>query len=211
MKIYLVRHGQSQANIDRSILLQEDFFDHQVELTEEGKQQAERARERLKKLLSEEGKSYVYFSPYLRAKQTMDIVLKDYNVEKMEHPLLIEMEFKDFKTEEEMKEKKERRKKRGIFYYRFKNAESPMDVFGRVVNFLNEVKINHQEGESVVVVAHEVILRVMAQSLLKIPIEKAGLDFENCSINCLQRKSNLKWVVSYCESECLKEYEENNE
>lgn len=204
MKLILLRHGESSSNVDRSILLKDDFFDNMVDLTEKGKQQAREAGARAGAKIEWGENNYLYFSPYLRTKQTTKEFLKVFTPtlkEVVEHPLLIEQEFKDFVSQEEVEEKKQRRTIRGKFYYRYKNGESPLDVYGRVVNFLNEIKINHKEGDTIVVVAHEVVVRCIIHSLLKLSIdEHLELFIENCEINEVKRVDNRNWRLGYSES-----------
>lgn len=211
MKLVLVRHGQSQSNVDRTILHQEDFFDNMVELTDLGKNQAREAGLRCHDKVDGEN-TFLYYSPYTRTKQTKEEFLSTFKrqiEETIEHPLLIEQEFKDFANEEEVQAKKERRAIRGKMYYRYKNGESPLDVFGRVVNFLNEIKINHNNNDTVIVIAHEVVIRCMLHSLLKMNIEQhLALDIHNCEINVLESLGRSKWTLSDSESksEILKQY-----
>lgn len=207
MQIILIRHGQSQSNVDRTILEKKDFFDNMVELTDLGKQQAREAGDKLSQLLDSKTKNYLYYSPYTRTKQTREEFLSTFkkNIEEfVEHPLLIEQEFKDFANQEEVTEKKLRRQSRGKMYYRYKNGESPLDVFGRVVNFLNEIKINHDHQDNVIIIAHEVVIRCIIHSLMKMDIDQhLKLDISNCEINIFKKISNRKWNVIYKENKCF--------
>ena len=69
LKLYFVRHGQSEAN------LRDDFYDDaEAKLTEKGKTQAAEAGALIKDLNVEF--AVVYCSPYERAKSTCEIALK---------------------------------------------------------------------------------------------------------------------------------------
>lgn len=92
-KIYLIRHGESVANVDEHEYLRK--FDHNIELTEKGKQQAKDAGKKLKQLLLKDienkkiqGSSpdmkfvksfHIICSPYKRTIQTWDEINKQFN------------------------------------------------------------------------------------------------------------------------------------
>jgi broad specificity phosphatase PhoE len=72
--IILVRHGQSEANVDLSI--HRTIADHKIKLTELGVSQAIEAGHSLNKLLRPEDTVQFYVSPYLRTRQTFDYMSK---------------------------------------------------------------------------------------------------------------------------------------
>ena len=71
MKLYMIRHGQSVANLEHLFSLPE------VSLTEEGKRDAERAGRMLQGLTFDR----VLVSPYLRARQTQEIAMPNAEAE----------------------------------------------------------------------------------------------------------------------------------
>lgn len=208
MKIILIRHGQSESNVDRTILLKKDFFDNMVSLTELGKEQAQDTGERVSKNIKFNKNTFIYYSPYKRAQQTTDEFLKTFSppiTYKIEHPLLIEQEFKDFMNEEEVKEKKYKRNIRGKMFYRYKNGESPLDVFGRAVTFLNDLKSSHNEDDYIIVISHEVMIRCLIHALLHLTVEDAlKIDVHNCNVVEFIRKDKLMWSLGYNEIQSLK-------
>lgn len=113
-KVFLVRHGQSMANIDPS--KNRDLPDHKIELTEHGEEQADQAglflNDYLRSNLKDNsfvgkanrfftGKQYfqrirMWNSPYERTRRTADIVFtrcSDFIADKREHALLAEQRF----------------------------------------------------------------------------------------------------------------------
>ena len=72
MKLYFIRHGESEANVQHVISNLESPY----ELTETGKQQAQA----LAKSLRDIQLTAIYSSPVLRARQTADIVSQSFNV-----------------------------------------------------------------------------------------------------------------------------------
>jgi len=220
MKLILVRHGESASNVDNGILLEKDFFDHQVKLTEKGISQAKEAGERidrenlLKKENLQEDRCFVYFSPYERTRETKNNLLSalkenhdDIIFKEIEHPLIREQEFKDFKTREEMDLKRTRRMVRGKFYYRYKNAEAPSDVYLRAVTFLNELRLKHKEGDRIIIVSHEVVLRCLLHNLFHLTVEDhEEVHLMNCEINVIDNL-NFDAHLVYSENKSLiKEY-----
>ncbi|SRR6266542_6927308 len=72
--IILVRHGQSEANVDISI--HRSVPDHKIKLTKLGVEQAIDAGNRLNELLNPEDVVQFYVSPYLRTRQTFEKMSK---------------------------------------------------------------------------------------------------------------------------------------
>ena len=64
-RIILIRHGESQANVDKT--LYGSIPDYTIELTDTGREQAREAGKRLKEVVQEES-MYFYVSPFWRAR-----------------------------------------------------------------------------------------------------------------------------------------------
>ena len=73
-RIYLVRHGQSEANLDKTV--NKRLPDHQVELSSEGHRQAAAAGEYLVAALPRDRRVRILCSPYLRTRQTSAAIEK---------------------------------------------------------------------------------------------------------------------------------------
>ena len=69
LRIALIRHGESEANLDKSIF--ERVPDHAIPLTQHGRDQSAAAGLRLRELFENEPVR-VYVSPYLRTLQTLE-------------------------------------------------------------------------------------------------------------------------------------------
>ncbi|HET8988375.1 MAG TPA: phosphoglycerate mutase family protein, partial [Humibacillus sp.] len=67
-RIILVRHGESEGNVDETVY--ERVPDHRLSLTETGLLQAQQTGEVLRTLL-DGGSVEAYVSPYLRTRQTL--------------------------------------------------------------------------------------------------------------------------------------------
>jgi 2,3-bisphosphoglycerate-dependent phosphoglycerate mutase len=68
IRIYLVRHGQSEANLDNAVNAR--LPDHEIALSREGRRQAAAAGEFLAGALPAGARLRILCSPYLRARQT---------------------------------------------------------------------------------------------------------------------------------------------
>lgn len=136
-RIILVRHGESQGNIDDAIY--ETVPDHALTLTPKGLEQATEAGRRLRAYLGSEPVT-VYASPYVRTRQTVEalglgVPRGDVRVE----PRLREQDWANFQDPADIAEQKRLRNEYGHFYYRFTHGESGSDVYDRVSTFLESL------------------------------------------------------------------------
>lgn len=147
-RIFLVRHGESLGNTDKSVYSHTP--DWRIPLTEKGKEQAERAAEKIfKKIESELGSPCVlnkllrddlaiYCSPWYRTRMTAQPLrdrLKIYNIRYYEDPRLREQEWGNYQDEKKLREIAREREKFGTFFYRLPDGESGADVFDRIASF----------------------------------------------------------------------------
>ena len=79
-RIILIRHGESEANIDKAVHAQKP--DYTMELTAKGVSQAESAGKELKTLLGNES-AFFYVSPYWRTRSTFEQIAKNFDHEKI--------------------------------------------------------------------------------------------------------------------------------
>ena len=177
MRIFLVRHGQSRGNIDKSEYFK--YHDSDIELTDIGRTDALNSGLKIINILQSINKSKynleepTYFnlvhSTYKRASQTADIITnasmdwKRFKVEKTTpSPLCIEREWGSLrdivssrlKTDEHFN-----------FYYRPVNGESFCDVYRRAAIF-HQWLINNTIYENNIVVAHGEFNKVYLMHLL---------------------------------------------
>lgn len=195
--VYLIRHGESQSNVDSTLYFKKDHFDHLTQLSVKGVEQAKECNAYLKNKLHG-SKLSVYVSPYQRAQDTMKLVTEGLNVASLVTDVRIrEQEFKDFPSEEDWKAKKERAKLRGKMFYRFKNAESGADVVNRVSNFYNQLRMDllmESVERDVVIVCHEIVIRSFLTVALKLDVsEFENLHINNCEVICLEVDEKLNF------------------
>ncbi|MCI25948.1 broad-range acid phosphatase DET1-like [Trifolium medium] len=138
-RIILMRHGESQGNLDTSAYTTTP--DHSIQLTPQGIQQARLAGDNLRRVVSGEGCSpdwrlYFYVSPYARTRSTLRELGRSFSKKRVigvrEESRVREQDFGNFQVQERMKIIKETRERFGRFFYRFPEGESAADVFDRI-------------------------------------------------------------------------------
>lgn len=165
--ILIVRHGESEANIDKSVNGQ--IPNHLVKLTPRGVKQAQEAGQRLLGMLLPGERVAIYTSPYTRTIQTTDGICESLNKANVdywvnEEPRLREQDFGNFQgTADEMQVVWTTRARYGHFFYRIPNGESAADVYDRCAGF-NETLYRQFEQDCfpdvLVLVSHGIWSRV---------------------------------------------------
>ncbi|MCK9443159.1 MAG: histidine phosphatase family protein [Tissierellaceae bacterium] len=148
MDIIMVRHGESEDNVVKV------FSRHDIGLTEKGKSQILDAKARLSRYNFEK----VYFSPFDRTIESLDILGLQGSLE----PRIREINFGIFtgKTYEEILEMYPSESKAWLDdtnNYRIPEGESLLDVYIRVVDFLEEAL---KTDEDVLLVTHDCVIRL---------------------------------------------------
>ncbi|KAJ1257566.1 hypothetical protein BS78_10G006100 [Paspalum vaginatum] len=140
-RIVLLRHGESEGNVDEAAYTR--VPDPQIGLTAKGWRDADDCGRRLRDLFSADGsddwKAYFYVSPYRRTLQTLRGVGRTFETHRIagvrEEPRLREQDFGNFQDREKMRVEKEIRLRYGRFFYRFPDGESAADVYDRITGF----------------------------------------------------------------------------
>jgi broad specificity phosphatase PhoE len=197
-RIILVRHGQSEANLDHKIYTHTP--DNRISLTEKGKQQAKEASAFLKEIIGKESIKFMV-SPYERGIQTYEILKSAFiNNVILTHidPRLREQEFGNFRDKDPSVVDKlfDERRKVGKFFYRFLNGESGADVYDRANNVLDYIfrsidDIEKFQHENIVLVCHGLFMRLFIMRFFKMSIEKFDLlaNPNNCDIWVIEKNS----------------------
>jgi len=157
MKVYLLRHGETNWNKERRMQCQTDN-----QLNDVGIEQAELAA----KLLDKIDYDAILSSPYVRAKRTAEIANKD------RMPIIIDDRLKEryagvmdgrFLAEIDVDE---------FFNYdanaEYEGAENMHDFCERIWKFLDELKEEH-EGKTVLLVTHNIAIRAMKAYVYGVP------------------------------------------
>ena len=190
-RLYLVRHGQSQGNVARDAAdeagLHEiaiDVRDVDVPLSELGIRQAEAAGRWFASLPRNERPQVILASPYVRAKQTAEIVCKQDALaggptRTIVDERLREREFGIFDRltivgiRERFPEEAAHRRRLGKFYHRPPGGESWADVILRLRGALDTISLHHADRR-VLIVCHQVVvlcLRYILEEMEEAEIE----------------------------------------
>lgn len=184
MKIFITRHGQTEWNALGRLQGRKD-----IELNEVGKEQALTTGEKIK----DEKIDIIITSPLKRARETAEIINKQFNVEIIEDDRLMERCYGDLEgiTKVELKEKKIQYpeiddacnylKNIDIF-----NMETIQDLCARIYECLDEITTKYKD-ENVLIVTHGSSSIPIKCYFMKYPLEKLvdrekikGL--ENCEV-----------------------------
>jgi broad specificity phosphatase PhoE len=202
--IYLVRHGESLANVNRDIHY--SVPDWKVALTYKGLKQAKVAGNRLYRELkgkfdarSEAQNNVIrpllriYRSPYIRARQTCDSMRCEHFpwCEVREDPRLREQDWGNYMSPEVNKKIDEERDQYGTFFYRMPNGESGADVFDRVTTFLDTLYRdfeNPRYPRFALIVSHGLTIRLFLMRWLHWTVEEFEQlsNPDNCQIITLR-------------------------
>jgi len=215
-RLYLVRHGQSQGNVARDAAheagLHEigiELRDVDVPLSDLGHRQAEAAGRWFAALPHEDRPEIILSSPYVRAKQTAEIIRKEGALASGPARTIVderlrEREFGIFDRlttvgiRERFPEEAAHRKRLGKFYHRPPGGESWADVILRLRSMLNTINL-HYCDKRVLIVCHQVVVLCFRYILEELDeetilrIDKQG-DVLNCGVAAYDFEPDAKGV-----------------
>ncbi|GLJ06718.1 hypothetical protein SUGI_0046120 [Cryptomeria japonica] len=188
-RIILVRHGQSEGNVDESAYTR--IPDSKIALTEQGWHEAVETGNRIRELVERDGADdwqvYFYASPYKRTLQSLRGIGMAFERQRIagvrEEPRLREQDFGNFQDREKMRIEKAARLRFGRFFYRFPNGESAADVYDRITGFRETLRADIDIGRfqppgarskfmNLVLVSHGLTLRVFLMRWYKWTVEQ---------------------------------------
>lgn len=225
MRILLVRHGESQANIDQS--LHRTIPDHEIALSSRGQVQARKAAEEIYRFYIEKygeghcehwsqyGSKILNFwnSPYRRTRDTSDIIARHLpfkkNVHRKEEILLCEQQFglfdglEDDEIEERFPEEfatwKRCKEYNGKFWARYPMGESPFDAAIRIKQFFEDIYRDARSGVNEnIVVCHGTVVKLFVMMWFRYSPEWFADErtIGNCGIYCIQDDIDKGWFFS---------------
>jgi broad specificity phosphatase PhoE len=174
-RIILIRHGESEGNIDRNTYaIKQDF---KLLLTQDGIQQAEEAGRQLKEKIGDE-RLIFYVSPLWRTRMTFEHIARHFDEQKYrlrEDPRLREQEWGHFRDLKANVQIDDERNKFGTFYYRIKDGESCADVYDRMSDFLHSLYRDFEKPHfppNVIIVTHGMTLRIFLMRWFRWTVEE---------------------------------------
>ena len=194
MKIYLVRHGESEHNVDKSRMAH--THDSQHALTDLGREQVAQTGSFFRNHL--DGQSIIFASPYRRTMETARAIRTKIPSDTpfYENLLLREWELGNlYNFHNRTPEAKREFKAAGQLYFRFVNGESLADVYLRAGLFM-QTKImplaQKSQYDNVILVTHAAFMHMMLAFLLNWPVEElSGFQpVENASVVVLEESSD---------------------
>ena len=174
MKIYYVRHGQTDWNLARKM----QGGQTERELNKTGIKQAEETKRKLENIDYE----LVICSPMNRAKQTAEIIMKNKNV-----PLIIDERLRERKLGvlegETITEECEKQIWDYKLDYKINGGESLSEFEQRILNFINNIKKKYN-NKTILIIAHGGVAKVIKAHLYGKPKSENLNDYgmENCEI-----------------------------
>lgn len=197
-RIILVRHGESEANLDaaRHAIVP----NHKICLSDAGRRQAHEVGKELREIIGKESVQF-FVSPYERTRETYDCIRESFADEgrvihrMYEDPRLREQDFGNFREMEETRRLQQARKAYGVFFYRFPDGESGADVFDRVSLFLESVHRNfrkHNFPRNCVIVTHGLTMRLFVMRWFRRSVEEfeSWANPGNCEYRVMERQGS---------------------
>lgn len=194
----MVRHGESEANVDRNIT--SVVPDHALHLTEKGRGQAHEAGEMLKELLGDQTVHFIV-SPYVRTRETFNGIAHAWggaqDLRWSQEVLIREQEYGNY-DKPNMAELHRMKLDFGQFYYRFPEGESVVDVYNRAGMFVNDLyrRWERAKEENLVLVSHGIFLLAFLMRFFRYTVkdfyELAAL--KNCEVIVLEREDNASFL-----------------
>lgn len=195
--LYLVRHGATENNVANPPRLQGRRSN--LGLSAKGREQAEEAARQLATYRL----AAVYASPLLRAVETAAMIAAPHGVAVDPIEELVECDIGDWEGRSWGEIEQTDAEAYRLFHadagtHGYLGGENLAQVLARVEPALDAILARHV-GESVAVVAHNVVNRVWLAHLLGVPLSAArGIPQENCGINLIRYRTGTPkvWTVN---------------
>lgn len=197
-RIFLIRHGESEGNVDKGVYGRKP--DYALLLSDKGKRQAGEAGTKLKTSVGEESLKF-YVSPLFRTRQTYQEIVKafpDSQISSQEEPRLREQEWGHLRDLNECRAVDEERDAYGTFYFRIPDGESAADVFDRVSDFFSTLFRDFEKSDflqNAVMVTHGMTIRLFLMRWFHYAVEEFErlANLENCAIITLELQESGRY------------------
>jgi 2,3-bisphosphoglycerate-dependent phosphoglycerate mutase len=219
MRILLVRHGQSRANVDNSENVR--VADHAIELSDDGHEQARTCGAFLRGWFEQNlrgpdrsrAKIRLWHSPYTRTRQTADhlqAACSEWLLDRKEHLLLAEQQFGIFDglSDDERADKypdfhayyEKCKRFEGKLWPKMPLGESRFDVAQRVHQSFGSFKRDEDRHgiDTIVVVGHGTVNRAFVMMWLHLPYEWMHREPNplNCSVRLIEQGVDRGYVFA---------------
>lgn len=194
-RIILIRHGQSEANVDQYLFSSKP--DYTIELTEKGREQAIEAGKQLHSIVGSETMHF-YVSPFWRTRSTFEGVASAFpraQFQYSEEPRLREQEWGYLRTREEFDRVRQERFDYGLFYYRTLGGESGADVYDRIDDLLGSLFRDFRYDdfpENCILITHGLAIKLFIMRFFHLSVEEfeVMLSPKNCGLVVLEQNAD---------------------
>jgi broad specificity phosphatase PhoE len=176
---YIMRHGQSVANVDKIIVAKlENGILPQYGLTEKGREQSQKSAKLFQSEQKKSDQFVLVYSPFSRAKETAQEVAKILTSSQMiEMEDLRERDFGDLELMSNENYNKFWIEDRANPNSKIFDSESPNEVLHRVINVIEELeKKAFSAGQKILLVSHGDTLQILQTAFLNISAAKHNTD-----------------------------------
>lgn len=187
LRYILVRHAESEANIDETVRQYTKECD--IPITQKGYLDCAAAAKEIQPRIKNEKPITVILSPYLRAKQTFEEINKTLaiNIQKIyEDVRLRELDYGNAVMRTKEEQIHYINQKGSVFYYQHPDGESYTNLLTRLATLNNEIlgewRENDYQDKTVLMIAHAHVLAAWDILLLKKDIKKVNYKMKNCEI-----------------------------
>jgi broad specificity phosphatase PhoE len=199
-RIILVRHGESEGNVDKGQYL--TIPDYALNLTLNGIEQARQAGNEIKEIIGSE-ELYVYLSPYVRTRQTYQYIKESVEnnvVKTVEDPRIRELDWGHLRHPDDNEDIIRARDNFSTFYYRIPDGESGADVYDRVSTFLDTLfrDFNKKEyPQNTLIITHGLTLRLFLMRWFHWTVEgfQNLRNPRNCQVVIMQKKADDRYEL----------------
>ena len=199
-RIILVRHGESEGNVDKGQYL--TIPDYALNLTLNGIEQARQAGNEIKEIIGSE-ELYVYLSPYVRTRQTYQYIKESVEnnvVKTVEDPRIRELDWGHLRHPDDNEDIIRARDNFSTFYYRIPDGESGADVYDRVSTFLDTLFRDFNKKESpqnALIITPGLTLRLILMRWFHWTVEEFQnlRNPRNCQVVVMQKKADDRYEL----------------
>jgi len=192
---HLIRHGATENNLANPPILQGRSVNGP--LSPDGKRQANATA----KFLASKPITAVYSSPLKRAHETAEAIAARHGLPVCTTTALAEVDVGDWESRswveiEQTETEAYHRFQNDPATHGYRNGENLQQVFDRAAPAIRAVMQDHL-GEQIVIVAHNVVNRVLLANALQLPLARArNVPQNNCGVNTIRLREEVFKVIT---------------